>query len=847
MQQAIAPARHHWSLSLSGLSCGHCVQRTRQGIEAADPAASITTLDKTRLEIDTVLGRQELIATVEAAGYHARPVHEDELSKEPAAPAQPACGHGGMTEGDERSSMRREFEIEGMTCASCVSRVERALGRVSGVAHAYVNLASERATVELDAKVDDASLIRAVQDAGYSAKPLTANASEHQEARQREEQRSLHRALLLATVLSLPIVVLEMGGHLIPGLNDLLVATVGQHNLWLLQAILATLVLAGPGRRFFRQGIPALLRAAPDMHSLVAVGTGAAYLYSLISTLQPGWLPAGTANVYFEAAAVIVTLILLGRYLEIRARGRTSSAIRHLIGLRPRQGRIERDGVVTMLPIDQIETGMRVLVQPGERIPVDGVVLEGESFVDESMLSGEPMPIAKRAGERLAAGTLNQRGALIFRATEVGEGTLLAQIVRMVEEAQGAKLPVQALVDRVTLWFVPAVMGVALLTFFAWLLLAPAPSLGLAVVNAVAVLIIACPCAMGLATPTSIMVGTGRAAQLGVLLRRGEALQRLRNVRVVALDKTGTLTEGRPALTELEIVEGIDEARLLADLATVEVRSEHPIAQAIVAAAEARGLRRGTLERFESLTGLGVTAQVDGREIAIGTGRLLAKLGIDPAALDARATQLAETGKTPLFAAVDGRLAGVLAVSDPLKPSSREAIDGLHAHGIKVALVSGDNRRTCEAIAAQLGIDEVIAEVLPGGKVAAVERLRQRMGSITFVGDGINDAPALASADVGVAMGSGTDIAIESADVVLVNGQPRGILRAIEISRAVMRNIAQNLFWAFAYNVALIPVAAGVLTLFGGPLLSPELAAGAMALSSVFVLANALRLRRAAA
>jgi len=541
---------------------------------------------------------------------------------------------------------------------------------------------------------------------------------------------------------------------------------------------------------------------------------------------------------------VIVSLILLGRLLEARAKGRTSEAIKRLIGLQAKTARVLRDGKAEEVAIAEVRAGDLLEVRPGERLPVDGEVVEGSSFVDESMITGEPVPVEKQPGAELVGGTINQLGALTFRATRIGGDTVLAQIIRLVEQAQGSKLPIQALVDRVTLWFVPAVMLAALLTFAAWMVFGPAPALSLALVNAVAVLIIACPCAMGLATPTSIMVGTGRAAELGVLFRKGEALQLLKDARVVAVDKTGTLTRGKPELTDLIVAEGFRRGEVLARIAAVEDKSEHPIARAIVAAAEAENLALGTLERFEAVTGYGVRATVDGVRVEIGADRFMARLGLDVGLFAGDAKRLAEEGKTPLYAALDGRLAAIVAVADPLKETTPAAIRALHELGLKVAMITGDNRRTGEAIARQLGIDEVVAEVLPEGKVEAVERLKAAHGRLAYVGDGINDAPALAAADVGVAIGSGTDVAIEAADVVLMSGDLGGVPKAIALSKATIGNIRQNLFWAFAYNTALIPVAAGALYPLNGTLLSPIFAAGAMALSSVFVLGNALRLKR---
>ncbi|HAU80293.1 MAG TPA: heavy metal translocating P-type ATPase, partial [Stenotrophomonas sp.] len=707
---------------------------------------------------------------------------------------------------------------------------------------------TERAQVRhLAGTVSVADLVAAVENAGYTARAAgvsTAAAGDQEEERREAEARALRRSLLLAAVLTLPVFILEMGSHLVPAMHHWVMHAVGLQTSWYLQFALATLVLFGPGLRFFRKGVPALLRGAPDMNSLVSLGTAAAYGYSVVATFAPGVLPPGTANVYFEAAVVIVTLILLGRTLEARAKGRTSQAIKRLVGLQARTARVQRGDETVEVPLDEVTLGDVVLVRPGEKVPVDGAVVEGASYVDESMITGEPVPVAKAVGAEVVGGTLNTTGAFSFRVTKVGGDTVLAQIIRLVEQAQGSKLPIQALVDRVTMWFVPAVMAAAALTFLVWLVLGPAPALTFALVNAVAVLIIACPCAMGLATPTSIMVGTGRAAELGVLFRKGEALQALRDVSVIALDKTGTLTKGRPELTDLEPADGFQADEVLALVAAVETRSEHPIAEAIVAAARARGLALATIERFEAVPGFGVSARVAGRTVAVGADRYMTRLGLEVAAFRPTAQRLGEQGRSPLYAAIDGRLAAVIAVADPIKESTPAAIQALHALGLKVAMITGDNAATAAAIARQLGIDEVAAEVLPDGKVAALKRFRAGGAKVAFVGDGINDAPALAEADVGLAIGTGTDVAIEAADVVLMSGDLRGVPNAIALSQATIRNIKQNLFWAFAYNAVLIPVAAGLLYPFNGTLLSPIFAAAAMALSSVFVLGNALRLKR---
>ncbi|MCX7568245.1 heavy metal translocating P-type ATPase [Sulfitobacter sp. F26169L] len=735
------------------------------------------------------------------------------------------------------------FSIENMSCASCVGRVERALGSVPGVLTASVNLAQERATVQA-LGVSAVQISQVASAAGYPARLITDEGdTDDTRDRKASEAAQLKTMTLLAAALTLPVFVLEMGSHLIPALHMWIMDTMGMGLNWVVQFVLTTLVLAIPGRQFYLKGFPALFKGAPDMNSLVALGTSAAWGFSTVALFVPMLLPEGTRAVYFEAAAVIVTLILLGRFLEARAKGRTGQAIARLVGLKAKTAHVERSGEIVELPVDDIVVGDLVQVRPGEKIALDGIVVRGVSYVDESMITGEPVPTEKSEGAEVVGGTVNGTGGLTFRATKVGADTMLAQIIRMVEEAQGAKLPIQDLVNRITLWFVPAVMGVAALTFVAWLVLGPSPALGLAVVAAVAVLIIACPCAMGLATPTSIMVGTGRAAELGVLFRRGDALQSLGDIETVAFDKTGTLTQGRPELTDLKVMEGFQESDVLRLVASVEATSEHPIAAAIVRRAQQEGLAIGVVDAFQSLTGYGVSAVVDGHEILVGADRLMVREGIALDAVQELGTALGEAGKTPLYAAIDGRLAAIIAVSDPIKPSTAQAIEALHALGLKVAMITGDNQATAEAIAAQLGIDAVVAEVLPEGKVEALQHLQAGGRKLAFVGDGINDAPALAHADVGVAIGTGTDVAIEAADVVLMSGDLNGVVNALHVSKHTMRNIRQNLFWAFGYNALLIPVAAGVFYPLSGLMLSPALAAGAMALSSVFVLSNALRLR----
>ncbi|MDX1529955.1 MAG: heavy metal translocating P-type ATPase [Rhodothermales bacterium] len=806
------------SFEIEGMTCAACANRVERALAQApgvtEAGVNVATERATVQFNPAATEPAALVSAVEAAGYGARTAD--------------------LTLG-----------VRGMTCAACVGRVERALRNVPGVLEATVNLATERARIRyLVGATTPAAFRAAVREAGYEPLNVRGDATDAERDARERERRTLRRRLLVAASLTVPLLLLEMVPMVVPPLHDWLMDAVPKQTLWLAMFALATAVQFGPGLRFYRAGWAAARHGSPDMNTLVALGTSAAYGYSVVATFAPGLLPEGTAHVYYEAAAVIITLVLLGKYFEAIAKGRTSEAIRRLMGLQPKAARVVRDGEAVEVPVEDVVPGDAVRVRPGERVPVDGAVLDGASYVDESMITGEPIPVEKTEGAEVVGGTVNGTGSFTFRATRVGADTVLAQIVRLVEEAQASRPPIQALADRVVAVFVPAVLAVAAVTFGLWLGLGPAPALTMALVAAVSVLIIACPCAMGLATPTSIMVGTGKAAELGVLFRKGDALQTLREASVIALDKTGTLTEGRPRLTDLTPAPGFDEDDVLRLVAAVETHSEHPIAQAVVEAMRERGLAAPSASDFEAVPGFGVGAEVEGSRVEVGADRHLRQRGIDVEPLAGHAAALAAAGKTPLFAAVDGRLAAVLAVADSVKPSTPTAVRALHDLGFRVAMVTGDNRRTADAIADALGIDEVLAEVLPQDKSEAVRRLQREGHRVAFVGDGINDAPALAQADVGLAIGTGTDVAIEAADVVLMSGDLRGIVNAVALSRATLRNIKQNLFWAFAYNAALIPVAAGALYPVFGVLLSPVLAAAAMGLSSVFVLTNALRLRR---
>ncbi|SPF81231.1 heavy metal translocating P-type ATPase [Pseudoprimorskyibacter insulae] len=732
------------------------------------------------------------------------------------------------------------LKINGMSCASCSGRVERALAEVPGVLSASVNLATEMADVTiLKGAVETQTLVKTVKASGYEA-ALNTPSAKPQTDEAKTALAALRGKTLFAAALTLPVFIAEMGGHLYPPFHMWLHGLIGATPLLLAQFILITLVMIGPGRQFYRIGLPLLTKGAPDMNSLVALGTLAAWGYSTVALFLPSLLPEEGRAVYFESAGVIITLILLGRWLEARAKGRTGDAIRALQTLRPDTARVERDGAIEEIAVEAIAPGDIIHLRPGERIAVDGEVLTGRSYVDESMISGEPLPVEKAEGAALTGGTVNGQSSLTFRATRVGSDTVLARIIAMVEQAQGAKLPIQAVADRVVRIFVPVVMGIAALTVLVWLLFGPSPVLSYALVAGVSVLIIACPCAMGLATPTSIMVGTGRAAQLGVLFRKGDALQRLGESKVIAFDKTGTLTRGTPVLSSHALFGGAAYDDVLQLVASAEDRSEHPIARALVAA-NSRPILKAEVE---AVAGHGLKATVDGRTVLIGNVRLMKDAGIEVDAAQPALDEAASRGETPVLVAIDGALAAALSVADQLKSDAKATIAALQQAGLRVALITGDSKATAKAIASDLGIDDIRAEVLPGDKADAVRQLRDEFGPVTFVGDGINDAPALAEADVGMAMGTGTDIAIEAGDVILSSGDTKSVVNALTVSRHTMRNIRQNLAWAFGYNVVLIPVAAGVLYPAFGLLLSPMLAAGAMALSSVFVVSNALRLRR---
>jgi Cu+-exporting ATPase len=786
------------TFSISGMTCSACAARIEKGVGAMTGVAAAA--------VNFALGR----LTVEY----------DEAAVTPAAIVAKIRDLG-----YDVALSRMEFTVGGMSCAACAARVDKAVRKVPGVVSAAVNFALGRLTVEAGPDATAAAVIAAVKDAGYEADAADggqAGRDREQAAREAEIGRQ-KKMFVVSALLSLPLVlhmVLDMAGW-----HSALLA-----NPYF-QLALATPVQFGAGWQFYRDAFAAVRHGSANMSVLVALGTSAAFLLSLYNTV------AAPGHVYYETSAILITLIILGRLLEAVARGRTSEAIRKLMGLAAKTARVVRDGREEDIPIAEVRVGDIIVVRPGEKIPVDGVVTDGESAVDEAMLTGESLPVDKKAGDKVYGATINKYGAFRFEAHKVGSDTALAQIIRVVEQAQGSKAPIQRIADVISGYFVPAVIAVALATFAAWLFVLAPGDTARAILNATAVLVIACPCALGLATPTAIMVGTGRGAEAGILFKGGEHLEKTYKLTAVVLDKTGTVTKGQPELTDLVALAG-DGSELLALVAAAEKASEHPLAAAIVRGAEARGIAPAEgVAGFAAVPGEGVAATVAGRDIAVGTRRLMGGRGVAIDASLAEVEKLESEGKTVMFAAVDGRLAALLAVADTVKESSREAVGALAAMGLEVWMLTGDNRRTAEAIARQVGIAHVLAEVLPADKAAQIERLRAQGKVVAMVGDGINDAPALAAADVGIAMGTGADVAIEAGDITLMRGDLRGIAAAISLSRATMKNIKQNLFWALAYNVLGIPIAAA-------GFLSPVIAGAAMAFSSVSVVTNALRLRR---
>ena len=743
------------------------------------------------------------------------------------------------------------YPVGGMTCVSCVAHVEEALRRLPGVVSAVANLGSEKATVEYLESTTYADLKKAVEDAGYELGKELKALEDVSETSQREI-RKLRTRLIIAAAFTIPILV-----NMIAELFNVSIEFPGKN---LLLWALATPVQFWAGWRFYKGAWGALRHRTTDMNTLIAVGTSAAYLYSVVAVLFPGVFTSSgmMAHVYFDTSSAIITLILLGRYLEARAKGQTSEAIKKLIGLQPKTAIVIRDGQEQQIPLEEVLTGDLVLVKPGERVPVDGIIREGYSSLDESMITGESIPVEKKTGDEVIGATINKTGSFRFEATKIGKDTTLARIVRLVEEAQGSKAPVQRLADVIASYFVPTVIGIAIITFLVWFFAGPSPQLTYAFLNFVAVLVIACPCALGLATPTAIIVGTGKGAEHGILIRSAETLERAHKINAVLLDKTGTLTMGKPAVTNIIAAAGYSKDEILRLAASAEKKSEHSLAEAIIKEAVSKDLPLSPVSEFNAIPGFGIETVVDGKKLLLGNLKLIQERKLSMNGLEVQANKLWFEGKTVMFLGIDGQVAGMIALADTIKPNAVNVVRQLHKMGIEVAMVTGDNQRTAEAIAKQAGIGRVFADVLPEHKADDVKKLQSEGKVVAMVGDGINDAPALAQADVGIAIGTGTDVAMETGDITLIRGELNGIVTAISLSKRTMRTIRQNLFWAFAYNVILIPIAAGVLyfafrnsTVPSGlkfilgdrGFLNPIMAAAAMALSSITVVTNSLRLR----
>lgn len=803
------------AFKIDGMTCSACANRVErvikklEGVEEAGVNFATETLnmkyDEKKLSAD------DIEAAIQKAGYK---VHKNEVSY--------------------------SFKVEGMSCSACASRVERIVGKLEGVEEATVNFASEKLTISANADVVQVTKVKAVvEEAGFK---LITEGEEVPKKKYTSDQL-LFRRLIASLALTIPLLIITMGHMVGMPLPHIIEPMANPLNFALVQLVLTIPVMI-VGYKFYTVGYKNLFKLTPNMDSLIAVGTTAAFLYSLYGAYR---IATGgelgheyVMHLYYESAATILALITLGKYLEARSKGRTSEAIKKLMGLAPKTATVIREGKEVTIPLEEVIVGDLVLVKPGEKLPVDGEVIEGTTAIDEAMLTGESIPVEKAVGSKVIGASINKTGFIKYRATKVGKDTALAQIIKLVEEAQGSKAPIAKLADVISSYFVPTVIGLALLASVGWLIAGETPVFALTIF--IAVLVIACPCALGLATPTAIMVGTGKGAEHGVLIKGGEALETTYKIDTIVFDKTGTLTEGKPKVTDI-ITEAGREDELLILAASAEKGSEHPLGEAIVKGAEEKGLALKEIQHFKAIPGHGIEVTIENQQVLLGNKKLMVEQNIDITALGHKSDELAKEGKTPMYIAIEGQLVGIIAVADTVKPSSKEAISILHEMGIKVAMVTGDNKKTAAAIARQVGIDIVLAEVLPEDKANEVAKLQGEGKKVAMVGDGINDAPALAKADVGIAIGSGTDVAIESADIVLMRSDLKDVPTAIKLSKATIRNIKQNLFWAFGYNVLGIPVAMGILHVFGGPLLNPMIAAAAMSLSSVSVLLNALRLR----
>ena len=803
------------SMKIEGMSCSACANRIERivnkldGVEKGAVNFAAETLALEYDESAVELGQVE--AAIEKAGFKVKKNIKDYT-----------------------------FKVEGMTCSACANRVERVTQKIEGVELAVVNFATEKLTIKLDADVASYGQVKAaVEKAGFQL--VSEEDTIKGEEKKHDEASKLLIRFIISLIFAVPLLIISMGHMVGMPLPHLIDPMMNPFNFGIVQLIL-TLPVVMAGYKFYQVGIKNLIQLSPNMDSLIAIGTLTAFFYSVFGIYKITQGDASYAmHLYFESAAVILTLITLGKYLEAVSKGKTSQAIKALMGLAPKTATIERNGRELEVPIEEVVVGDLVLVKPGEKLPVDGEVIEGSTAIDESMLTGESIPVEKTVGSLVIGASINKTGFIKYKATKVGRDTALSQIVKLVEDAQGSKAPIAKMADIISAYFVPIVIGLAILSSVAWLLAGETGVFALSIF--ISVLVIACPCALGLATPTAIMVGTGKGAEYGVLIKGGEALETTHKLSTIIFDKTGTITEGKPKVTDI-VTTNLSEEQLLIYAASAEKGSEHPLGEAIVRAAIDRGYQLCELQSFNAIPGHGIEVGIQGKQMLLGNKKLMIEKTIDVSSLSETSDQLAYDGKTPMYMAIDGQLAGIIAVADTVKESSKKAIETLHQMGIKVAMITGDNQKTADAIARQVGIDLVLAEVLPADKANEVKKLQETGVKVGMVGDGINDAPALAQADIGIAIGSGTDVAIESADIVLMKSDLMDVSTAIKLSKATIRNIKENLFWAFAYNVLGIPVAMGLLHLFGGPLLNPMIAAAAMSLSSVSVLLNALRLRR---
>ncbi|MDD5984311.1 MAG: heavy metal translocating P-type ATPase [Turicibacter sp.] len=803
------------SMKIEGMSCSACANRIERivnkldGVEKGAVNFAAETLALEYDESAVELGQVE--AAIEKAGFKVKKNIKDYT-----------------------------FKVEGMTCSACANRVERVTQKIEGVELAVVNFATEKLTIKLDADVASYGQVKAaVEKAGFQL--VSEEDTIKGEEKKHDEASKLLIRFIISLIFAVPLLIISMGHMVGMPLPHLIDPMMNPFNFGIVQLIL-TLPVVMAGYKFYQVGIKNLIQLSPNMDSLIAIGTLTAFFYSVFGIYKITQGDASYAmHLYFESAAVILTLITLGKYLEAVSKGKTSQAIKALMGLAPKTATIERNGRELEVPIEEVVVGDLVLVKPGEKLPVDGEVIEGSTAIDESMLTGESIPVEKTVGSVVIGASINKTGFIKYKATKVGRDTALSQIVKLVEDAQGSKAPIAKMADIISAYFVPIVIGLAILSSVAWLLAGETGVFALSIF--ISVLVIACPCALGLATPTAIMVGTGKGAEYGVLIKGGEALETTHKLSKLIFDKTGTITEGKPKVTDI-VTTNLSEEQLLIYAASAEKGSEHPLGEAIVRAAIDRGYQLCELESFNAIPGHGIEVSIQGKQMLLGNKKLMIEKTIDVSSLSETSDQLAYDGKTPMYMAIDGQLAGIIAVADTVKESSKKAIETLHQMGIKVAMITGDNQKTADAIARQVGIDLVLAEVLPADKANEVKKLQETGVKVGMVGDGINDAPALAQADIGIAIGSGTDVAIESADIVLMKSDLMDVSTAIKLSKATIRNIKENLFWAFAYNVLGIPVAMGLLHLLGGPLLNPMIAAAAMSLSSVSVLLNALRLRR---